>query len=264
MKTFLLLSALLTSSSLAAPATPSVLQWGKYTVTVAVPTSSGQGKTIATIREGQQILVTVRDQILGASLHPLRPGGLPELVLSGFSGGAHCCTTYTMFSQDTGHLENIGILDGGDFGATFKDLDRDGTREILYSSNAIASYDYSHAASPGLETVIGWDGSKLTDQTRKFSWIPWAASRSYQRELFSGTAPEMLRGVLGGYYGNMVLAGQGEAAEQYLQTTLFPKQPVLAAWFSQNRSGLINILHTVPTVSLHLSYSPTLPLSSQH
>ncbi|WP_456831403.1 hypothetical protein [Deinococcus sp. UYEF24] len=149
---------------------------------MVTPTSGSYGKTVATVREGQHHLVTVSDQVLEASLHPLRPGGLPELVLSGFSGGAHCCTHYTLFSQDAGRLENIGILDGGDFGVAFKDLQHDGIQEILYSSNALVSYDYSYAASLSLETVLGWEGPRLVDQTAEFFQIPWNASRVYQRE----------------------------------------------------------------------------------
>jgi len=249
MKPIFLLSALLSSTSFAAPFT-SVLHWGRYTVTVVSPIDSSSGQTLATIREGQHTLVTLKDQGLGASLEPLRPGGLPELVLSGFSGGAHCCVTYTMFSQDTGQLQEIGRLNAGDHGATFQDLDGDGTKEILYHSNALTSYDFSYAASPSVETVIGWDGSQLADRTRRFFWIPWNASMSYRQDLMSGTESEMLRGPLSGYYGNMVLAGQGLAAETYLRTTIFPKQPVLEAWFDQNRNGLLRALRDVPESSL--------------
>ncbi|GAA4004285.1 hypothetical protein GCM10022631_14040 [Deinococcus rubellus] len=53
----------------------------------------------------------VNGSFVNAELQPLRPGGLPELVISSFSGGAHCCTTDLIYTQDDGQLENLGVLD---------------------------------------------------------------------------------------------------------------------------------------------------------
>ncbi len=47
--------------------------------------------------------------MVSAKVQPIRPGGLPELVMSAYSGGAHCCTTSLMYTQDTGRLENFGV-----------------------------------------------------------------------------------------------------------------------------------------------------------
>ncbi len=56
--------------------------------------------------------------------------GIPDLVITTWTGGAHCCTTYYVFELgDTFHL--LGLIDAGDYDSTLKDLDQDGNWEFL-------------------------------------------------------------------------------------------------------------------------------------
>ena len=58
--------------------------------------------------------------------------GFPEIVLSDYSGGAHCCTTITVVSLRPHGPFIIFSEDLGSDGALFKDIDGDGRREIRY------------------------------------------------------------------------------------------------------------------------------------
>jgi hypothetical protein len=58
--------------------------------------------------------------------------GFPELVLSNFSGGAHCCTTVAVISLRPQGPFVVFDEELGSGGAIFKDIDGDGRREIRY------------------------------------------------------------------------------------------------------------------------------------
>ena len=138
---------------------------------------------ILLIKDGTRIVLDVTDVDIDMSLHTLRPGGPLELVLTMFSGGAHCCTTSLIYTQDHGTFENIGMLDQGDFPAGYQELNHDGTEEILTYSNNLAYYDWSFASSPAINGVLGWDGQRLADRTRAYAYVPVQAAARYLKEL---------------------------------------------------------------------------------
>lgn len=190
-------------------------------------------------------------------------------MLTAHSGGAHCCSTTYVFTQDMSRVENLAIIDGGDFGTLFNDLNRDGTKEVLLYSNSLAYYDWPFAATPALLTVLGWDGVRLADRTRAYAYVPAGAAAGYLRELQDGLrglpSPEardltFLKSRLGGYYANMILAGQGVQAEAVLAAQAFPGSAALRDWFRQHRTGLINATYGQPEGRVQAVDSATYPL----
>ncbi|GMA17382.1 hypothetical protein GCM10025871_37130 [Deinococcus metallilatus] len=245
---------------------PQVLKWGNLTVTVTPrPAENFEAEARAVVKNGTRTVLTVKGWNVAAELQPLRPGGLPELVLSTYSGGAHCCVTYYAFTQDTGSVENLAIIEGGNYGVRFMDLNGDGTKELLFASDTLAYYDWSFATSPALLTVLGWDGVRLADRTRAYAYIPAQEAGRNLRDLLNGLgslSAEELRARLGGYYANMILAGQGTQAEQVLRAQVFTKSAPLRDWFRQHRTGLINATYAQPEGRMQAVNSPTYPLPS--
>ncbi|BDP42287.1 hypothetical protein DAETH_22560 [Deinococcus aetherius] len=249
---------------------PRTLTWGPMTVTVTPRpqnASNPEAQARAVVRQGARTVLAVTGWDVKAEFQPLRPGGEPELVLTAFSGGAHCCFTTYVFTRDTGPVENLGIIDGGDYGLRFADLNGDGTREIILGSNTLAYYDWSFAESPFLLTVFGWDGVRLADRTRAYPYVPAQEAARNLRELLNGlkappTAddPSNLKARLGGYYANMILAGQGTRAEAVLAAQVFTKSPALRDWFRQHRTGLINATYAQPEGRLQVVNSDRYPL----
>lgn len=244
---------------------PQTLTWGAYSVKIVPrPENDFSKEATATISQGGKTLLTVHDWDISASLKQLRPGGPPELLLEAYSGGAHCCTTYYAFTQDLGKVQNLFVLAAGNYGASFADLNGDGTQELLFSSDAFAYYDYSFAASPDVRYVLGWDGVRLADLTRRYAYVPEQAAARYLKDLTRPLKPdedwgEIRKAALVGFYANRVVAGSGAAAEQTLNTQVFPQDPKLRAWFAAHRSEILSTLYGDPGERLSITDAKSLP-----
>lgn len=167
--------------------------------------------------------------------------------MSSFSGGAHCCTTYLIYPQDGGRLENMGILDMGDYGVGFYDLNGDGNKEVMVQSDNLAYYDWSYAESLDLKTVLGWDGLRLADRTRFYAYLPMQNTAYYLRQARAvssndATAFSSLKSQVSGYFGNMILAGKGLEAEKLIREAFLPRSVLLKAWWPAHRGELIGHL----------------------
>jgi hypothetical protein len=92
--------------------------------TIAVTTSGLQSQ--------QASASTWQVQFQASQAKDINGDGFPEIVLSDYSGGAHCCTTITVVSLRPRGPFIIFSEDLGSDGAVFKDIDGDGRREIRY------------------------------------------------------------------------------------------------------------------------------------
>ena len=268
------LAAALLSTSLAQSAPPPVRSWGRYTLQYPAPNISAPDSPPARLllKQGGRTLLTASDATITTELQPLRPGGLPELVITLYSGGAHCCFTSLIYTQDNGRLENIGVLNQGNYPASFRDLNGDGTKETVFYSDSLAYYDWSFASSPALGGVLGWDGLRLADRTRAYAYVPGQLAASYLKDLrtllkttpaSSAAEDEGVRAELGGYYGNMILAGRGLEAEKLLGTQLFPKYGKLQSWFTTHRGELIGATYALPEGRLSIFSGAVYPPPEQ-
>ncbi|WP_407539371.1 hypothetical protein Q0M94_14535 [Deinococcus radiomollis] len=265
----LLLSAACTLSRPAdaqatAPVTPK--SWGRYTLKLSPsPTAGTQvGSQTLTLLDGKKVVLKVSGFFVSAELQLLRPGGLPELVVSSFSGGAHCCTTYLIYTQDNGRLENMGILDMGNYGVGFQDLNGDGNKEVIVQSDNLAYYDWSYAESPDLKTVLGWDGLRLADRTRFYAYLPAQNAAYYLKQArevptTDATYFDSLKSMVSGYFGNLILAGKGVEAEKLIMDQFFPRSPLLKAWWPKHRNELIGLTYGQPEARITVSNTAVWP-----
>jgi hypothetical protein len=122
--------------------------------------------------EGSQLVFTFRD--LGGdlpatvALYRLDPGtSLPQVLLSYFTGGAHCCTVTQIATRDRAGAWHLLPADWSDAGRFPTDLDGDGELEIrgldesfLY---AFACYACTYAP-PKIELLRGTEIKDVTQE----------------------------------------------------------------------------------------------------
>ncbi len=86
--------------------------------------------------------------------------GTPELVIESYSGGAHCCFGYYVFSL--GHeLERIVYLDGIDAQFEIRDLDGDQEYEFIGRDDTFNYWNACHADSPFPLVILRYEGGAL-------------------------------------------------------------------------------------------------------
>jgi hypothetical protein len=90
------------------------------------------------------------------SVADLDADGVEDVIVFHFTGGAHCCSEYLIFSEGPGGIQQddaFGLGNGG-IGAV-EDLDGDGIPELDAWDDRLAYFpDLSYAASPSLPLVL--------------------------------------------------------------------------------------------------------------
>ena len=131
---------------------------GDETIALRITETDGVDEPVAAVR------VVTLDHSVSA---------VPQIVLTYYWNGAHCCTVTKIASADAAgkfFAVDAQVLDGD--GYEFKDLDFDGVFEFVSVDNsflyAFASYAESYAP-PRIERLVG---RRLVDLTRveKFKW----------------------------------------------------------------------------------------------
>jgi hypothetical protein len=86
--------------------------------------------------------------------------GFPDVVVSAWSGGAHCCYSIGVYSVEQ-DVKSILVLETGNCGpGEFADLDGNGTREFITCDDRWAYIYCSFADSPFPRVVYSYDGSR--------------------------------------------------------------------------------------------------------
>jgi hypothetical protein len=134
---------------------------------------------------------------------------IPELIVSTYSGGAHCCTNFTIHAwKNTQSITTqTGLLDGD--GGEFKDLDGDGIQEFLTVDNAFLYAFDSYAGSFPPTRIDQYKAGKLVDVTRNYPKVLRAqAGRMYQALQQNPKELGSQNGVLAGYVAQKILLGE--------------------------------------------------------
>jgi hypothetical protein len=87
--------------------------------------------------------------------------GIPNLVVVGYSGGAHCCFKIHLFEigEKFRHLQDLDVRYGG---ASFLNLDKDAALEIVTADWSYAYAWYSFPRSPSPRVILKWDGTRYS------------------------------------------------------------------------------------------------------
>jgi hypothetical protein len=226
------------------------LAWGSYSLRI----EENEGGQVARILLAGRTLVEVRDFLLEVSLVEVTGRPPKELLLTGYSGGAHCCTTHYLFTQEGG-LRNLLYQEWGDGGIQeVRDLDGDGRGELIALWVYAYFGDLSFAYSPGVYRVYAYDGMAFHEVTRKFPVPALQAMRAYREDFLNARSSGDLLGMRGsalGYWLNALVIGQGAEAKRWLMESAPPE---VRSWLLQHEEEILNSVSALPR-----SYSRALP-----
>lgn len=154
----------------------------------------------------------------GATARVMRldPGTrLPQVVMTAFTGGAHCCTETriaTPAAADEWRVLDAGHLDGE--GYQFIDADNDGVKELVSYDNsflyAFGSYGDSYAPT----RITKLTGSDLNDVTAEPKYRGFLRRKLQEMEASAKKNPDLWQsnGFLGGWVAAKSLVGEVDEA----------------------------------------------------
>jgi serine protease Do len=146
-------------------------------------------------------------------------GATPQVVMSHYTGGAHCCMRSVIATRDAAgkwQVLRAGAIDGTD-GPAFEDLDGDGTFELISADNRfLYQFDaYAGSRMPAkIEKVIG---GKLVDVTRRPEYRRFHQQYLAAMEARTDEEEWTHAGFLSGWAAQKVLLGEGAEAFERLQ-----------------------------------------------
>ena len=154
------------------------------------------------------------NQAAVAKLVPNAPS--PQVVVTNYTGGAHCCTTTYILSRDTQlaawSKTQAGTLDGE--GYWYEDVDGDGTLEMMSVDNSFLYAFDSYAGSIAPVKISKFQNGKVED----VSEMPTMRGRLVQdlagMEFEAKTRPDLWKqnGFLAGWVASKIRLGEGEEA----------------------------------------------------
>ncbi|RZM77145.1 hypothetical protein [Leptolyngbya iicbica] len=150
------------------------------------------------------------------SLQNLDPDGVPEVIFHRYTGGAHCCSIYTIYSAqgDRLHRTLTYPLDAAGAGG-FEDLDGDGYSEFLSADQRFLYAFGSYASSWPPNIFLTFRNGSLIDTTRQFP--DRLRSTAYTMYEHTRDHPGLgANSILAGYVGQKILMGEYESGWDYM------------------------------------------------
>ncbi len=150
-------------------------------------------------------------------LDDINNDGTNEVIIQTYSGGAHCCTTFSIYTWqgDDFVAETTGYLDGG--GGSFEDLDGDGTKEFQTLDNAFFYAFDSYAGSFPPSMILSLENGQFVDVTKQFrqklkghAWQMFQAIRESQAQGYGAN------GILAGYVAQKILLGEFDQGWEFM------------------------------------------------
>jgi hypothetical protein len=150
-------------------------------------------------------------------LRDLDNNGTDEIIVSTYSGGAHCCTSLVIYTwqKDKFIRAETGFLDG--MGGSFEDLDQDNNYEFVTIDNAFLYAFSSYAGSFPPSLIYTFKQGKLEDITRKYPQELRKTLSDMEKALqLAKQEKTEVNGILAGYVAQKILLGEYEEAWQFL------------------------------------------------
>jgi hypothetical protein len=208
------------------PKRTATLRYGELTVTIAGERADDDKNLrvpVFTGRYRDQVVFSfrieesaAREPVATAEVMRLDPATrLPQVVMTGFTFGAHCCTLTriaTLVGSDEWRVLDTGELDGE--GYQFVDIDNDGAKELVSYENsflyAFGSYGDSYAPT----RITRLAGSDLNDVTAEPKYRAFLRRRLQDMEADAKKNPDLWHsnGFLGGWVAAKSLVGEVEDA----------------------------------------------------
>jgi hypothetical protein len=149
----------------------------------------------------------------------LEADGEPEVIVEVFTGGAHCCTKSHVFIRSAAGRWARLIHDWGNPGYRLRDLDRDGTVELVTGDDRFSYAFTACVASSRPVQVWGVRGDRLRDVTREH--LPAVRTdAAAQWRLYLRVKRDRLpdvRGVLAAWMADKALLGESASGWRALE-----------------------------------------------
>jgi hypothetical protein len=134
--------------------------------------------------------------------------GQAEVMVSSYSGGAHCCTTGLLYFYDQGAWKRMDV-ETGNSGYRLMDLDGDLRTEVVTRDERFTDAWTSHAASAAPPLVMQFDRGAMQDLTRERRAHVRADAKDLLGTLRSRSSRFDRRGLLAAYVADQYLLGRG-------------------------------------------------------
>lgn len=150
-------------------------------------------------------------------LRDLDSDGTSDVIVETYSGGAHCCTNFLIYSwQGDGFATTeTGLLDGG--GGVFQDLDGNGSTEFSSFDQSFLYAFSSYAGSFPPSVVLSFQDGQFQDVTTehedRLRAIAW---EMYQTILRAEQEDYEVNGVLAGYVAQKIRLGEYEEGWNFM------------------------------------------------
>ncbi|MGB3693267.1 MAG: VCBS repeat-containing protein [Spirulinaceae cyanobacterium] len=150
-------------------------------------------------------------------LDDINNDGTNEVIISTYSGGAHCCTTFSVYTwQGDGFAKaTTGYLDGG--AGRFEDLDGNGTQEFSSFDNAFFYAFGPYVTSFPPLMILSLENGRFVDTTQQFpqemeghAWQMYLAIREWQSQGYG------VNNVLASYVAQKILLGEFEEGWEFM------------------------------------------------
>lgn len=144
----------------------------------------------------------------GVKLQDLDNNGSSEVIVQTYSGGAHCCTNFTIYDWQGERFTKTetGNSDGG--GGEFKDLDGDRRLEFVTYDNAFLYTFSSYAGSFPPSRILSYRNGQFANVTRNYPQelrsTAWRMYQAFQER----RGDSDINGLLAGYVAQKILLGE--------------------------------------------------------
>jgi hypothetical protein len=210
----------------------------------------GFNRAIPKVIPDGSIILSQKDNPDDVRVLDLDGDGEPEVVVSGFSGGAHCCFVGGFYDlRGTSYAETTEFF--GSYGFELRDIGKDGTLEIDAADVRFEDIYSSHAASFPPVRILRFSKAggtaHLVDVTRRHpSKIRANAktAKSLFKEFMRSDGLTQARGVVATYVADQYLLGRGKVGLRELDRQA--ARGVLGRTAKQVRSwrrNLLGVLH---------------------
>lgn len=143
------------------------------------------------------------------SLNDLDGDGTSEVITKVFSGGAHCCTSFTIYTRQKNQFVKIETGSLNSDGGTFQDLNGDGRYEFVTYDNSFLYTFGSYAGSFPPTLIYAFRSGKFENVTRRHTkQLKSQAWEMYQAFLQGNKEKFEVNGILAGYVAQKALLGE--------------------------------------------------------
>lgn len=141
----------------------------------------------------------------------------PQLIIQTYSGGAHCCTNYIIYTWINNQFvrDETGFLDGG--GGLFEDLNGDGNSEFITGDNRFLYLFAPYAGSSSPSLIFDFNDGKLRENTRNYpDYLQKVAKEMLNNIEEVKKEYTEINGLLAGYVAQKILLNEYQSAWEYM------------------------------------------------